>query len=106
MAEPRKFPYTSPNAAAGDCSAAFGLTGPSFAVGAGLHAGIEALVVGASLVRAGDVDRLVVVAVDEVGPFVSRMAAALGVVATSRASSRSVAVGEIRAELHREAGDE
>jgi 3-oxoacyl-[acyl-carrier-protein] synthase II len=83
MAEPRKFPYTSPNAAAGDCSAAFGLTGPSFAVGAGLHAALEALIVGAAFVRSGDVDQLVVVGVDDVGPFVTRMAKALGVAATS-----------------------
>ncbi len=66
-AEPRRFPYTSPNAAPGECSIAFGLTGPSFAVGGGMHAAVEAFAVGALLVEAGDAERIVVVAVDEVG---------------------------------------
>jgi 3-oxoacyl-[acyl-carrier-protein] synthase II len=79
MAEPRKFPYTSPNAAAGDASVAFGLTGPSFAVGSGMHAGVEALVVGAHLIAAGDADVMVVVAADDVGPTVARMAGTLGI---------------------------
>jgi 3-oxoacyl-[acyl-carrier-protein] synthase II len=63
-AEPRKFPYTSPNAVTGECSVAFGLTGPNLAVSSGLHGGVEALAVAADLVRAGDADRIVVVAVD------------------------------------------
>ena len=85
MAEPRRFPYTSPNAASGECSVVFGLTGPGFAVGSGMHAGLEAVAVARDLVRAGDVDRVVVVAVDEVGPVVSAMCARLGVTATSGA---------------------
>jgi 3-oxoacyl-[acyl-carrier-protein] synthase II len=67
-AEPRRFPYTSPNAVAGECSIAFGLTGPGFSVGGGMHAAIEALAAAAVLVGAGDADRMVVVAADEVGP--------------------------------------
>jgi 3-oxoacyl-[acyl-carrier-protein] synthase-1/3-oxoacyl-[acyl-carrier-protein] synthase II len=67
-AEPRRFPYTSPNAVAGQCSIAFGLTGPSFSVGGGMHAGLEALACAAVLVESGDADRLVVVSVDDVGP--------------------------------------
>ncbi len=63
-AEPRRFPYTSPNAVAGECSLAFGLTGPNLAVGSGLHGGVEALAVAADLVRAGDAARAVAVAVD------------------------------------------
>jgi 3-oxoacyl-[acyl-carrier-protein] synthase II len=63
-AEPRRFPYTSPNAVAGECSVTFNLTGPNVAVGAGLHGGVEALAVAADLVRAGDAERIVVVAVD------------------------------------------
>lgn len=63
-AEGRRFPYTSPNAVAGECSLAFHLTGPNLAVGSGLHGGVEALVVAADLVRAGDCDRVVAVAVD------------------------------------------
>ncbi len=67
-AEPRVFAYTSPNTAVGECSIAFGLRGPSFAVGGGMHAGVEALAVAAVLVEAGDADRVVVLAVDDVGP--------------------------------------
>jgi 3-oxoacyl-[acyl-carrier-protein] synthase-1/3-oxoacyl-[acyl-carrier-protein] synthase II len=69
FAEPRRFPYTSPNAVAGECSIAFGLTGPGFAVGGGMHAGLEALSTAALLVEGGDAERMVVVAVDEVGPI-------------------------------------
>lgn len=65
--EPRKFPYTSPNAVAGECGTAFGWRGPGIALGAGLHAAVEALAVAIDLVRAGDADRLVVLAVDEIG---------------------------------------
>jgi 3-oxoacyl-[acyl-carrier-protein] synthase-1/3-oxoacyl-[acyl-carrier-protein] synthase II len=74
LAEPRRFPYTSPNAVAGECSLAFGLTGPSFAVGGGVHGGVEALAVASLLVRAGAAERVVVVAVDEVGDAVRRLA--------------------------------
>jgi 3-oxoacyl-[acyl-carrier-protein] synthase-1/3-oxoacyl-[acyl-carrier-protein] synthase II len=68
MAEPRRFPYTSPNAVAGECSIVFGLTGPGFSVGGGMHAALEALAAATWLVEAGDAERVVVVAVDEVGP--------------------------------------
>jgi 3-oxoacyl-[acyl-carrier-protein] synthase-1/3-oxoacyl-[acyl-carrier-protein] synthase II len=73
-AEPRRFPYTSPNAAAGECSIAFGLTGPGLSVGGGLHAGLEALATAAALVEAGDADRMVVVAADEAGPATRALA--------------------------------
>ena len=73
-AAPRVFPYTSPNAVAGECSIAFGLTGPSFSVGGGMHAGLEALVAGALLIEGGDVERVVVVAVDEAGPTTRALA--------------------------------
>lgn len=66
-AEPRRFPYTTPNAAAGECAVAFSLGGPAFAVGAGPHGGIEALAVAADLVRTGSADRVLVIAADEVG---------------------------------------
>ena len=73
-AEPRRFPYTTPNAPAGECAVAFGLTGPAFAVGGGPHGGIEAIAVAADLVRARVIDRIVVVAVDEVGEAARRIA--------------------------------
>ncbi len=73
-AAPRVFPYTSPNAVAGECSIAFGLTGPSFSVGGGLHAGLEAFVAATLLVEGGDADCAVVVAVDEGGPVTRALA--------------------------------
>jgi 3-oxoacyl-[acyl-carrier-protein] synthase-1/3-oxoacyl-[acyl-carrier-protein] synthase II len=73
-AEPRSFVYTSPNAVAGECSIAFGLTGPSFSVGGGLHAGLEALAAAALLVESSDAERVVVVAADEGGPVTRALA--------------------------------
>jgi 3-oxoacyl-[acyl-carrier-protein] synthase II len=64
-AEPRRFPFTTPNASSGEAAIAFGLTGPSFAVGGGAHGGIEALRVAADLVRDGVHDRIIVVAADD-----------------------------------------
>jgi 3-oxoacyl-[acyl-carrier-protein] synthase-1/3-oxoacyl-[acyl-carrier-protein] synthase II len=89
-AEPRRFPYTTPNAAAGECAVAFGLTGPAFAVGGGPHGGIEAIGVAADLVRSGVVDRVVVVAVDEAGEASERVApgTASGAVAVLVGDSR------------------
>jgi 3-oxoacyl-[acyl-carrier-protein] synthase II len=72
--EPRRFPYTTPNAPAGECAVALGLTGPAFAVGGGPHGGLEALAVAADLVRGGVADRMVVVAVDEAGEGSRRVA--------------------------------
>ena len=72
--EPRRFPYTTPNASAGECAVAFGMTGPAFAVGGGPHGGVEALAVAADLVRGGVADRIVVVGVDEAGEGSRRLA--------------------------------
>jgi 3-oxoacyl-[acyl-carrier-protein] synthase-1/3-oxoacyl-[acyl-carrier-protein] synthase II len=66
--EPRLFPATSPNAVAGECAIVYGLTGPSFAVGAGLDGGTEALRAAATTSAAGDAERMVVVAADDAGP--------------------------------------
>jgi 3-oxoacyl-[acyl-carrier-protein] synthase II len=73
-AEPRRFPFTTPNASAGECAVVFGLTGPAFAVGAGPHGGIEALMVARDLVQSGVVDRVVVVAADHAGDATVRLA--------------------------------
>jgi 3-oxoacyl-[acyl-carrier-protein] synthase II len=67
-APPRVFPATSPNALVGECAIVFALTGPSFAVGAGLDGATEALGAAAELVACGDADRMVVVAADDAGP--------------------------------------
>jgi 3-oxoacyl-[acyl-carrier-protein] synthase-1/3-oxoacyl-[acyl-carrier-protein] synthase II len=72
-AAPRQFPYTTPNAAAGECAALFGLRGPALAVGGGPHGGLEALAVAADLVRSGIAPRIVVVAVDAAGPATARV---------------------------------
>ena len=76
--EPRRFPYTSPNAVAGECGVAFGLTGPAFSVGAGLHAAVEALSAAFTLVRAGDAERMLVVAVDDIADVAGAWSTALG----------------------------
>ena len=66
--EPRRFPATSPNVSVGECAIAFHLHGPSFAVGASLQGGLEALEIARDLVAAGDAERMVVVGVDQDGP--------------------------------------
>ncbi|HEY3817126.1 MAG TPA: beta-ketoacyl synthase N-terminal-like domain-containing protein [Polyangiaceae bacterium] len=101
-AAPRVFPYTSPNAVTGECSIAFGLTGPSFSVGGGLHAGLEALAAGTLLVEGGDADRVVVVAVDEGGPTTRALAGDAvvpGAVALLLSASDAGAVARV-GELH------
>jgi 3-oxoacyl-[acyl-carrier-protein] synthase II len=76
--EPRRFPATSPNLAAGECSIAFGLRGPSLAVGAGPAACLEALLVACDLLEAGDAPALLVAAVEWVGPTASEIFRAAG----------------------------
>ncbi len=73
LAEPRRFPFTSPNAPCGECSIAYRLTGPGFAVGLGAAGGLEALSTAADLVLSGTTDAVVVVAVDDVGPASARL---------------------------------
>jgi 3-oxoacyl-[acyl-carrier-protein] synthase-1/3-oxoacyl-[acyl-carrier-protein] synthase II len=76
--EPRRFPATSPNSAAGECAIAFGLTGPTFGVGGSLHGGLEALAVARDLVAAGDSSKILVVAADLAGFASSALLAAAG----------------------------
>lgn len=66
-AEGRRFAYTTPNAAAGECAMAFGLTGPNIAVSRGPDAYAEANEVARDLLRS-DAERVVVVEVDSGGP--------------------------------------
>src|ERR1019366_6211203 len=100
-AAPRVFPYTSPNAVAGECSIAFGLTGPSFTVGGGMNAALEALAVAAVLVEAGEAERIVVVGVDDVGPTVPLLGGralrpgAVAVLLTSTPQGARACVGAI-----------
>ena len=95
-------------------SIAFGLTGPSFSVGGGMHAALEALASAAVLVESGDADRMVVVSVDDVGPATlalgerSLRAGAVAVLVSARpdagARARIGAIelrrGELRAGTH------
>jgi 3-oxoacyl-[acyl-carrier-protein] synthase-1/3-oxoacyl-[acyl-carrier-protein] synthase II len=74
--EPRRFPATSPNAAAGECAIVFQLTGPTFAVGGSLHGGLEALAVARDLVAVGDAEVMLVVAADLTGPSSSALLSA------------------------------
>ena len=76
--EPRRFPPTSPNLPPGQCSIAFGLLGPSLAVGSGPEAPIEALLVGFDLVAAGDADAVIVVSAEHVAGVVRDVFAAAG----------------------------
>jgi 3-oxoacyl-[acyl-carrier-protein] synthase-1/3-oxoacyl-[acyl-carrier-protein] synthase II len=75
-AEGRRFAYTTPNAAAGECAIAFGLTGPNLAVGRGEDAWDEAEEIGRDLIAAGDAERLVVVGLEAEGPM-ARLQASL-----------------------------
>lgn len=90
--DPRLFPATTPNAAAGHCAIAFGLTGPSLTVGAGLGGGLEALTTGVELVAAGDADRMVVLAADDAGPFARRWLELCGLSARRLAAGATAAL--------------
>ena len=79
VVDPRRFPPTSPNLPAGYCTIAFGLHGPSLAVGAGHDADIEALLVAVDLIAADDADSMVVVAAEQGGPVVEALWEAMGV---------------------------
>lgn len=80
-AEPRRFPPTSPNACPGQVAIAFGLGGPSHAVGTDARAAREALAVARDWIAAGDADAMLVIAADYAGPTTRRVlqAAGLGV---------------------------
>lgn len=67
-AEPRLFPPTSPNVMPGQVAILFGLTGPSAALASGPGGALDPLRLGAELVAAGDADRMLIGAVDRLGP--------------------------------------
>jgi 3-oxoacyl-[acyl-carrier-protein] synthase II len=77
--EPRRFPATSPNLPAGWCTIAFGLHGPSIAVGGGPGAVEQATLVGYELVASGDAEYAVVVVCDDVGAVTRDLAARAGI---------------------------
>jgi 3-oxoacyl-[acyl-carrier-protein] synthase-1/3-oxoacyl-[acyl-carrier-protein] synthase II len=109
--EPRVFPATSPNAIVGECAIVYGLTGPSFAVSAGLDGGTEALRAAALLVAAGDADRVLVVVADDAGPAARDLlrltgegtsALARGAVALLLTSAEQGAIREVPLDLRPE----
>lgn len=68
--EPRRFPATSPNLCAGECTIALGSRGPSFSVGASPAAALEAAVVAYDWIASGRVDAAIVIAAEHVGDTV------------------------------------
>jgi len=77
--EPRRFPATSPNLPAGWCTIAFGLLGPSVAVGGGPGAAEQAARVGYELVASGDAQYAIVVVCDDVGAVTRDLTARAGI---------------------------
>jgi len=77
-AEPRRFPATSPNVCAGQVAIAFGLGGPSHAVGAGAGAALEALEVACDWLSAGDAEAMLVVGAEQAGGTARRALGARG----------------------------
>ena len=80
---PRRFPATSPNLPAGQCSIGFGLRGPTLSVGGGVGAALEALLVAYDLVAAGDAEAAIVIACDDVGPTTRALCEAAGFITPS-----------------------
>jgi 3-oxoacyl-[acyl-carrier-protein] synthase II len=85
-AEPRRFPGTSPNAAPGHVAIAFGLGGPSHAVGSGPRAACEALEVARDWLAAGDADAFLVVAAEQAGSTARQALRAQGLPAPEQGS--------------------
>ena len=85
-AEPRRFPGTSPNASAGHVAIAFGLGGPSHAVGAGPGAALEALAVARDWVSAGDAEAMLVVGAEQTGTTADRVLEAWGLAVPEQGS--------------------
>lgn len=76
--EPRRFPQTSPNLPAGWCAIAFGLRGPSVAVGGGPGAAEQAAAVAYELVASRDAEHAVCVVCDDVGVVTRELASRAG----------------------------
>lgn len=77
-ADPKRFPYTSPNAAAGEVAIAFGLVGPNVTLASGFASGVEALGVGARLVARGRAPQALVVVADAWGDELEALLARAG----------------------------
>lgn len=92
---PRRFPATSPNLPAGQCSIGFGVRGPALAVGGGPNAARMAMLVAYDLVAAGDVEAAIVIACDDVGPTTRALSEAAGCVTpTDGAAALVIGAGD------------
>jgi 3-oxoacyl-[acyl-carrier-protein] synthase-1/3-oxoacyl-[acyl-carrier-protein] synthase II len=87
FAEARRFAYTTPNAAAGECAIAFALTGPNVCVGRGPDAALEADEVARDLLRGGDAGRVVVVTTETAGDLSRAIVEAAGGIARPGSSA-------------------
>lgn len=63
-ADPKRFPYTAPNAAAGEVAIAFGLVGANVSITSGFASGLEAVAAAARLVSCGRAPAALAVAAD------------------------------------------
>jgi 3-oxoacyl-(acyl-carrier-protein) synthase len=77
-ANPRLFAYTLANMVLGEVAIAHGWMGDQLAISAGRASGVAALAEGAGLVAGGEVDLVVVLALDVVGPTATRVFQAIG----------------------------
>jgi 3-oxoacyl-[acyl-carrier-protein] synthase-1/3-oxoacyl-[acyl-carrier-protein] synthase II len=76
--EPRLFPATSPNVAAGYASIALALRGPTLAVASGPDAAVEALRLACELVAWGDAEAMLAVASEATGAVTAAIWSAAG----------------------------
>ena len=76
FAEPRRFPYTSPNACAGEAALLFGIRGPTLAVGGAPGLASQAVDVARDLLAAGLVDEAIAVEATEASPAATALLAA------------------------------
>ncbi|MBI2897731.1 MAG: hypothetical protein HYY06_29505 [Deltaproteobacteria bacterium] len=81
LADPKRFPYTSPNAAAGEVAIAFGLTGPNLALTSGFHAGLDAVLTARRLVASGRAPAALAVVADAASEESARWLSGAGLVA-------------------------
>lgn len=78
-ANPKDFPHSAMNAAAGHVCAVLGLRGPNLSLSGNGLSSIAAISYASDLIRAGVTDRVLVTSADELTPAVTRLSRALGV---------------------------
>lgn len=91
--EPRRFPFTSPNACAGEASSVLGLVGPAFAVGGAPGLASQARDVARDLVAHGVARAAIVVEVDDASPATIALVEAWGEPARSAGARGELLVG-------------